>query len=108
MPNDRSSIEKELSLPTTDISIIKLVDSIVEYAYNSRASDIHIDPTEYKVNVRFRIDGVMHNIFTLPKEIQDEIMSRIKVLSGLRTDEHQAAQDLNLDLAKKVLMSEYQ
>jgi len=93
MPNDRSSIEKELSLPTTDISIIKLVDSIVEYAYNSRASDIHIDPTEYKVNVRFRIDGVMHNIFTLPKEIQDEIMSRIKVLSGLRTDEHQAAQD---------------
>lgn len=93
MPSDRSSIEKELSLPVNDISIIKLVDSIVEYAYNSRASDIHIDPTESNVNIRFRIDGVMHNIFTLSKEIQDEIISRIKVLSGLRTDEHQAAQD---------------
>lgn len=93
MPNERSSIEKELSLPITDISIIKLVDSIVEYAYNSRASDIHIDPTEDQVNVRFRVDGIMHNIFTLPKEIQEEVISRIKVLSGLRTDEHQTAQD---------------
>lgn len=93
MAIDRSSIEKELSLPANDISIIKLVDSIVEYGYNSRASDIHVDPTESDVNIRFRIDGVMHNMFTLPKEIQDEIISRIKVLSGLRTDEHQAAQD---------------
>lgn len=93
MPTDRSSIEKEISLPVNDISIIKLVDSMVEYGYNSRASDIHIDPTEDKVNIRFRIDGVMHDVFILPKEIQDEIVSRIKVLSGLRTDEHQAAQD---------------
>jgi len=93
MATDRSSIEKELSLPANDISIIKLVDSIIEYAYNSRASDVHIDPTENKVNVRFRIDGVMYNIFALPKEIHEEIISRIKVLSGLRTDEHQAAQD---------------
>ena len=93
MATDRSSIEKEISLPVNDISIIKLVDSIVEYGYNSRASDIHIDPTEDKVNIRFRIDGVMHNVFALPKDIQEEIISRIKVLSGLRTDEHQAAQD---------------
>src|SRR3990167_1508725 len=93
MPNERSSIEKEISLPSSDISIIKLVDSIVTDAYNSRASDVHIDPGEEKVHVRFRIDGVMHNIFALPKDIQEEIISRIKVLSGLRTDEHQAAQD---------------
>lgn len=93
MAFDRSSIEKELSLPVTDISIIKLVDYVIEYAYNSRASDVHIDPSEGKVNVRFRIDGVMHSVFILPREIQQEIISRIKVLSGLRTDEHQAAQD---------------
>ena len=86
MPNERSSIEKEISLPSSDISIIKLVDSIVTDAYNSRASDVHIDPGEEKVHVRFRIDGVMHNIFALPKDIQEEIISRIKVLSGLRTD----------------------
>src|SRR3989338_9780626 len=93
MPNERSSIEKEISLPSSDISIIKLVDSIVTDAYNSRAADVHIDPGEEKVHVRCRIDGVMHNIFALPKDIQEEIISRIKVLSGLRTDEHQAAQD---------------
>lgn len=90
---DRSSIEKEISLPVNEISIIKLVNSIVEYGYNSRASDIHIDPSESKVNIRFRIDGIMYNTFSIPKEIQEEIISRIKVLSGLRTDEHQAAQD---------------
>jgi type II secretory ATPase GspE/PulE/Tfp pilus assembly ATPase PilB-like protein len=93
MANDKSSIEKELSQPLADISIIKLVNSIVYYAYTSRASDIHIDPSEQKVSVRFRIDGVMHNIFAFPKDIQEEVISRIKVLSGLRTDEHQAAQD---------------
>lgn len=93
MAFDSSSIEKELSLPVADISIIKLVDRIIEHAYNSRASDIHIDPAENKVNVRFRIDGVMHSVFILPREIQEEIISRIKVLSGLRTDEHQSAQD---------------
>jgi len=90
---DKSAIEKELTLPSSEISIIQLVDSLIGYAYESRASDIHIDPAEDKVKIRFRIDGVMHTIFTLPKEIQDEIISRIKVLSGLRTDEHQAAQD---------------
>ena len=90
---DKSNIEKELSMPREEISIIKLVDSLIEYAYNSRASDIHLDPTEDKLSARLRIDGVMHDIFIFPKEIQDEIISRIKVLSGLRTDEHKMAQD---------------
>jgi len=93
MAVDKSSVEKELARPAGEISIIKLVDSLVDYAYDSRASDIHFDPTEDKLNVRLRIDGVMHGAFTFPKEIQEEIISRIKVLSGLRTDEHQAAQD---------------
>ncbi|MBI1838958.1 MAG: type II/IV secretion system protein [Candidatus Colwellbacteria bacterium] len=104
MALDKSSIDAELTRAPDEISIIKLVDSIVEYAYNSRASDVHIDPTENKVLIRFRIDGVMHDVFTLPKEIQPEIISRIKVLSGLRTDEHHAAQDgrfkFNLDKDK--------
>ncbi len=89
----KTDIEKELSRPADEISIIKLVDNLIEHAYRERTSDIHIDPGEGKVKVRFRIDGVMHEIFTLPKEIQSEVISRIKVLSGLRTDEHQAAQD---------------
>lgn len=90
---DTTEIEKELAVAATEISIIKLVDSLLNYAYESRASDIHIDPAEDKVIVRMRIDGVMHSAFILPKEIQSEVITRLKVLSGLRTDEHQIAQD---------------
>jgi type II secretory ATPase GspE/PulE/Tfp pilus assembly ATPase PilB-like protein len=76
-----------------DTSITQLVDYIIDHAYQARASDIHIDPQEKVVMVRLRIDGVMHHIFTLPKEILPQIITRIKVHCGLRTDEHQAAQD---------------
>ncbi len=93
MPNNQSAIESEINLPPGEISIIKLVDHVIEHAFNSRASDIHIDPTEQSLNIRFRIDGVLQNTFTIPKEIHQEIISRIKVLAGLRTDEHQTAQD---------------
>lgn len=88
----KSHIEEELSRGTA-ISIIDLVNSLVEYAYRARASDIHIDPEESRVRVRLRIDGVLHDVFIFPKHIQPELVTRIKVLSGLRTDEHQSAQD---------------
>ena len=93
MPTEKTFIETELTKPSADISIIRLVAYIVEFAYTSRASDIHIDPAEVAVKIRFRIDGVMNDVFTIPKEIQQEMISRIKVLSGLRTDEHQGPQD---------------
>jgi type II secretory ATPase GspE/PulE/Tfp pilus assembly ATPase PilB-like protein len=66
---------------------------MIEEAYTLRASDIHINPTEENVRVRMRIDGVLQDTFICKKNIHSEIISRIKVLSGLRTDEHQAAQD---------------
>ena len=75
------------------ISVIRLVDNLVESAFEMRASDIHIDPAEKELRVRFRIDGVLHDTFKLPKDLQSEVITRIKVLSGMRTDEHQAAQD---------------
>ena len=90
---DTSSIEKELKAAPEGISIIRLVDALITHAFNSRASDIHIAPEENRVRVRLRIDGTLHDIFVFPKEIQSEVITRIKVLSGLRTDEHQAAQD---------------
>ncbi len=80
-------------LGSKDVSIIRLVDSLVENAFGANASDIHIDPDETQVRVRLRIDGVMHDTFTFSKDLHSEIITRIKVLSGLRTDEHQAAQD---------------
>ena len=77
----------------TDISIINLIDYLVEKAHTSRVSDIHIDPSNKDVRVRFRIDGVLQEAYSFPKNIHAEIISRIKVLSKLRTDEHQATQD---------------
>ncbi|MBI2075579.1 MAG: type II/IV secretion system protein [Candidatus Harrisonbacteria bacterium] len=94
--NDRAikaAIEEELAGDVAKISIIKLVDLLMEYAYFARASDVHIEPESGRIRVRLRIDGVMHDAFVFPKELQSEIITRIKVLSGLRTDEHQAAQD---------------
>jgi type IV pilus assembly protein PilB len=92
----RASIEelkKELAGNVNQISVIRLVDSLVGAAYEARASDIHIDPAGTEIRVRFRIDGVLHDSFTFPKDLQSEMITRIKILSGLRTDEHQAAQD---------------
>ena len=75
------------------ISIIELVQTCIEEAYALRASDIHIEPAEDTVQMRLRIDGVLHDKCNFPKTILSEVISRIKVLANLRTDEHQAAQD---------------
>lgn len=75
------------------VSIVDLVDGIIEYAYHSRASDVHIAPSEKVLRLRVRIDGVLKTTHELPKTIYSEIVSRIKVLTNLRTDEHQAPQD---------------
>lgn len=88
----KAKVEEELKRGA-EVSIINLVDSLIENGYHSRASDIHIDPEEKRVRVRLRIDGILNDAFILPKDIQSEVITRIKVLSGLRTDEHQAAQD---------------
>ena len=95
MPNIKEKLDKlELELSHGgEISIINLVDYLVEKAHNSRVSDIHIDPSVKDVRVRFRIDGVLGEAYLFPKSIHNEIISRIKVLSKLRTDEHQATQD---------------
>lgn len=77
----------------TEPPIIKIVETILVYGYKNRASDIHIEPQENDLLVRFRIDGVLHDIISLPFDIHEQIVSRIKVMAKLRTDEHQAAQD---------------
>lgn len=80
-------------LKRVERSIIDLVDALVHEAHTLRASDIHIEPSEKGVMVRLRIDGVLQEKFVLDKNIHSEVISRIKVLTGLRTDEHQTAQD---------------
>ncbi len=89
----KSLIEKKFTTPATEVSVIDIVDSLVEYAYGSRASDIHVEPADDKVFVRFRIDGVLKDVFSFPKDLQSEVVSRVKVLSGLKTDVHHVPQD---------------
>ena len=79
--------------------IIRMTDALLTYAYENRASDIHIEPRERSVVVRYRIDGILHEVITFPKNVHERIVSRIKVLSRLRTDEHMAAQASNLIFA---------
>jgi len=76
-----------------DASIVKVVDMIVGLGYENKASDIHIEPHEDKILIRFRIDGVMHDILDISKTLFDFIVSRIKILSKMRTDEHFSPQD---------------
>ena len=74
-------------------SIVDIVDGLIEEALAARASDIHLDPSPHELKVRFRIDGVLQRKYTIPKHLHAELISRIKVLAHLRTDEHQATQD---------------
>ena len=82
--------EKDLG---EDAPIAKTVNVVLEYAVKSRASDIHIEPHENIVQVRYRIDGVLHETMTLPKNILSAVVSRIKILSNLKIDEHRVPQD---------------
>jgi len=86
-------------------AIIELVNRLVEYAYDARASDIHIDPSTTFTRIRLRIDGILHNTFTLPRDTHEEVISRIKVCARLRADEHQAPQDGRFGIMTKADMS---
>ncbi|HET7099404.1 MAG TPA: GspE/PulE family protein [Patescibacteria group bacterium] len=84
---------KQATLYKGDLPIIKVVDELVNASYHDRASDIHIEPEEKTSLIRFRVDGVLQDVLRVPREVHDRIVSRIKVLSNLRTDEHLSAQD---------------
>lgn len=93
----------DLGLHTSDIgtelakgpsaSVIKVVECLVESAFRSRASDIHLDPEGGELKVRIRVDGALREINTIPAHLREEVICRLKILSGLRTDEHQTPQD---------------
>lgn len=76
-----------------DAPIAKIVDMLITHAYRDKASDIHIEPEENNSLIRFRIDGILHDVLYLDKKLHHRITTRIKVLSRLRTDEHLSAQD---------------
>lgn len=85
--------ERDLNEAAEDIPIVAIVDNLVSYAVSSRASDIHFEVLDDVILVRFRIDGILHEIIRVPKEIHPAIVARIKILSSLRVDEHTHPQD---------------
>ncbi|MEK7097320.1 MAG: ATPase, T2SS/T4P/T4SS family, partial [Patescibacteria group bacterium] len=84
---------EELAKAAEDLPVIKIVDSLLRHAITQSASDIHIEPTEKDVIVRYRIDGILHDAMVLPKKLQQGVAARIKVLSNMRLDEHRLPQD---------------
>ena len=73
--------------------IAKIVSTVLEFAIKARASDIHIEPLEDKTRVRYRIDGILQEKLVLPKKVHDAVVSRIKILSGMKIDEKRIPQD---------------
>ena len=82
--------EKEAAL---ELPIVAIVDNLLSYAMASRASDIHIEIMEEGILVRYRIDGVLHEILRIPKEVHPSIIARLKLLANLKLDEHARSQD---------------
>ncbi|MBI4117561.1 MAG: type II/IV secretion system protein [Parcubacteria group bacterium] len=78
---------------TGSTPVTEIVDRLIETAMKVRVSDIHFDPTEYHLIIRYRIDGILYDVLLLPVRLLVVIITRLKVLANLRTDEHASAQD---------------
>ncbi len=93
----RRDITRELEevepSPTTELPVVQVAESLLVNAIFENASDIHIEPTEKDLVIRYRVDGQLRQVMTLPKAIEPGITSRIKVLAGLKIDEHRLPQD---------------
>lgn len=83
----------DLRKAAEELPIIRIVDTLIKHAVLGNASDIHIEPAEKEVVIRYRIDGILHDAMILPKKVHLGIVARIKILSGLRIDEHRLPQD---------------
>jgi len=112
--DSKTSTEKSEEVTSTDdpnlklisnVSIVKLLDTIVEKAWDFGASDVHIEPKEKLLSVRYRIDGLLRQYYLIDKALEPGLIFKIKVSSKLRTDEHQSPQDgrINFEFKGKKL-----
>lgn len=93
LKNFEKSDPKKIESIVQDAPITRALNTIFEYAINSKASDIHIEPRERSVKIRFRVDGILQEVMSLPKTTEAALISRIKILSNLKIDEHRIPQD---------------
>jgi len=84
---------EDLKKMAEELPVVKIVDTLIQHAVIQRASDIHIEPVEKEVLVRYRIDGILRDAMDLPGTISDAIVARIKILAKLRLDEKRLPQD---------------
>ena len=89
----RSESSSDIKTIVQDSPISRALSTILEYAVKSHASDVHIEPLEKALKIRCRVDGVLREIMQLPKSIEPALVSRIKILSNLKIDEHRVPQD---------------
>lgn len=85
--------KEELKKVAEELPIIRIVDTLLKHAILQRSSDIHIEPSEKEVIIRYRIDGILRDAMILPRQVSSGIVARIKVLSNLKLDEHRLPQD---------------
>ena len=99
MPGNIQNLEQLIELGSTgkvdaeDQHIVSIVDWLMQYAFSQRASDIHIEPRREKGNVRFRIDGVMHQVYEIPANVTAAVVSRVKIMGRLDVAEKRKPQD---------------
>jgi len=84
-----------------DTAIARIVDTIIHAAIDSRASDIHLEPQFPEMRVRFRVDGILHDISNIPKSIEAPLVSRIKILADMDITEHRRPQDGHMTMKFK-------
>jgi type IV pilus assembly protein PilB len=93
--------QKKADLSEQDAPIIQLVSLVISKAVNARASDIHVEPLSNRLRIRYRIDGVCHEVEALPKQLKDQIISRIKILANIDISEKRRPQDGHMSYRHK-------
>jgi type IV pilus assembly protein PilB len=86
-------LEKEAKEAAAEVPIVAIVENLISYAASVNASDIHLEILEDTILVRYRMDGILHEIVKIPKSVHSSLTARIKLLSNLRLDEHAKPQD---------------
>ena len=90
---DGAMSARDIEQMVEDAPVVRLVDSIVQGAITGRASDIHVEPREQGVRVRYRVDGILYEMMQIPKRLQSAVISRIKIMAGMNIAERRLPQD---------------
>jgi type IV pilus assembly protein PilB len=90
---DKTATVSNISAGSDDAPIVRYVNSLIDQAIQNRASDLHIEPTEDDLRIRYRIDGVLHEVDTVPKAVQSALISRLKIMSNVDITERRVPQN---------------